>query len=163
MREGADDLYFKYKLIESNQDWKCKWFYTYNQCPQLPKPSMYPPVYDECWKEEPSTEECLDFGELQRRITELKRQGLTAERVAYSFMKRRVLPLMKREHYGFEYTGADDSARMAVEEISDDLIMIRLKRIFKVITAVPAAVEEYSAQRPPNSVRSTRVLIPLHL
>jgi hypothetical protein len=31
---------------------------------------------------------------------------LTAERVAFSFMKRRIQPLMQREHLGFEYTGA---------------------------------------------------------
>jgi hypothetical protein len=27
MREDAADQYLSYKLIESNQDWKSKWFY----------------------------------------------------------------------------------------------------------------------------------------
>jgi hypothetical protein len=28
MREDAADQYLAYKLIESNQDWKAKWFYS---------------------------------------------------------------------------------------------------------------------------------------
>jgi hypothetical protein len=27
MREDAADQYLSYKLIDSNQDWKAKWFY----------------------------------------------------------------------------------------------------------------------------------------
>jgi hypothetical protein len=30
MREDAADQYMSYKLIESNQDWKSKWFYICN-------------------------------------------------------------------------------------------------------------------------------------
>jgi hypothetical protein len=39
MREDAIDQYLSYKLIESNQDWKSKWFYICNHHPELPKPS----------------------------------------------------------------------------------------------------------------------------
>jgi hypothetical protein len=38
MREEAADQYLAYKLIESNQDWKAKWFYISNHHPELPKP-----------------------------------------------------------------------------------------------------------------------------
>jgi hypothetical protein len=30
MREDAADQYLSYKLIDSNQDWKAKWFYITN-------------------------------------------------------------------------------------------------------------------------------------
>jgi hypothetical protein len=30
--------YLSYKLIDSNQDWKAKWFYVTNHHPELPKP-----------------------------------------------------------------------------------------------------------------------------
>jgi hypothetical protein len=39
MREDAADQYLSYKLIESNQDWKSKWFCICNHHPELPKPS----------------------------------------------------------------------------------------------------------------------------
>lgn len=35
----------------------------------------------------------------------------------------RVQPLMKRDHYGYEYTGSDDNSRFTTEEISDELVM----------------------------------------
>jgi hypothetical protein len=39
MREDAAEQYLSYKLIDSNQDWKSKWFYITNHHPELPKPS----------------------------------------------------------------------------------------------------------------------------
>jgi hypothetical protein len=39
MREDAAEQYLSYKLIDSNQDWKAKWFYVTNHHPELPKPS----------------------------------------------------------------------------------------------------------------------------
>jgi hypothetical protein len=39
MREDAAEQYLSYKLIDSNQDWKAKWFYITNHHPELPKPS----------------------------------------------------------------------------------------------------------------------------
>jgi hypothetical protein len=38
MREDAVEQYLSYKLIDSNQDWKSKWFYITNHHPELPKP-----------------------------------------------------------------------------------------------------------------------------
>jgi hypothetical protein len=37
MREDAAEQYLAYKLIDSNQDWKSKWFYVTNHHPKLPK------------------------------------------------------------------------------------------------------------------------------
>jgi hypothetical protein len=39
MREDAFDQYLAYKLIDSNQDLKAKWFYVMNHHTELPKPS----------------------------------------------------------------------------------------------------------------------------
>jgi hypothetical protein len=39
MREDAVEQYLAYKLVDSNQDWKSKWFYITNHHPELPKPS----------------------------------------------------------------------------------------------------------------------------
>jgi hypothetical protein len=89
------------------------------------------------------------------RIKVLREAGLRAEHVAFSFMKRRVQPLMARDTLGFEYTSDDDMSRMSGGEMDDDDIIERLTRIFKDMppyTACP--VEEYSAARPPKEVSS---------
>jgi hypothetical protein len=39
MREDVAEQYLSYKLIDSNQDWKSKWFYITNHHLELPKSS----------------------------------------------------------------------------------------------------------------------------
>jgi hypothetical protein len=85
----------------------------------------------------------------------LREAGLRAEHVAFSFMKRRVQPLMACDTLGFEYTGDDDTLQMPGDEMDDDDIIERLTRIFKDMppyTACP--VQEYSSARPPKEVSS---------
>jgi hypothetical protein len=45
MREDAAEQYLSYKLIDSNQDWKAKWFYVTNHHPELPKLSGKQPKH----------------------------------------------------------------------------------------------------------------------
>jgi hypothetical protein len=54
MREDVADQYFSYKLIESNQDWKAKWFYISIHHPELPKSSGKQPKHKPCWNIEPT-------------------------------------------------------------------------------------------------------------
>jgi hypothetical protein len=109
-------------------------------------------------------QEGIQLPELLARIKALREDGPRAEHVAFSFMKRRVQPLMARDTVGFEYTGDDDTSRMPADEVDVDDIVDRLMRIFKDMppyTACP--VPEYSAARPPNEVSSRtpcRVPIP---
>jgi hypothetical protein len=88
------------------------------------------------------------------QIKALREAGLRAEHVAFSFMKRRVQPLMACDTLGYEYTGDDDTSRMPGDEVDDDDdIVDRLAQIFKDMppyTACP--VPEYSAARPPKEV-----------
>jgi hypothetical protein len=94
------------------------------------------------------------------RIKVLKEAGLRAEHVAFSFMKRRVQPLMARDTLGFEYTGDDNTSRMPRGELDDSDIIDRLSRIFKDMppyTVCP--VQEYSAARPPKEVSSRTPLV----
>jgi hypothetical protein len=89
------------------------------------------------------------------KIRALREAGLRAEHVAFSFMKRRVQPLMARDTLGYQYTGDGDSSRMPDGEIDDDDIINRLGRIFKDMPAyTPCPVSEYSTARPPNQVSS---------
>jgi hypothetical protein len=85
----------------------------------------------------------------------LREARLRAEHVAFSFMKRRVQPLMARDTLGYQYTGDEDTSRMPGNEIDDEDIVERLGRIFKDMTPhTPCPVPEYSASRPPNEVSS---------
>jgi hypothetical protein len=85
----------------------------------------------------------------------LSKRTLRAEHVAFSFMKRRVQPLMARDTLGYEYTGDDDTSRMPGDEVVDDDIVDTLARIFKDMLAyTPCPVPEFSAVRPPKEVSS---------
>jgi hypothetical protein len=108
-------------------------------------------------------QEALQLPELLVKIKAPREAGRRAEHVAFSFMKRRVQPLMARDTLGYEYTGDDDTSRMPGDEVDNDDIVDRMARIFKDMPAyTPCPVPEYSAARPPNKVSSPlscRVLI----
>jgi hypothetical protein len=75
--------------------------------------------------------------------------------VAFSFMKRRVQPLMALDTLGYQYTGDEDTSRMPGNEVDDDDIVERLGKIFKDMPPyTPCLVPEYSMSRPPNKVNN---------
>jgi hypothetical protein len=108
-------------------------------------------------------QEGIQLPELLVKIKALREVGLRAEHVAFSFMKRRVQPLMAHDTLGYQYTGDDDTSRMPGDEIDDNDIVDRLGRIFKDMSVyTPCPVPEHSTARPPNEVSSRthwRVLI----
>jgi hypothetical protein len=155
MREDAADQYFSYKLIDSNQDWKAKWFYVMNHHPEMPKPSGKQPKHRPWWNTKPTMQEGIQLPELLQKIKALREAGLRAEHVAFNFMKRRVQSLMARDTLGYQYTSDKDTSRMPGGEINDEDIVDRLGRIFKDMPPyTPCPVPEYSAARSPNKVSS---------
>jgi hypothetical protein len=122
MREDAAEQYLAYKLIDSNQDWKSKWFYITNHHPELPKPSGKQPKHRHrpWWNTEPTMQEGIQLPELLVKMKALREAELRAEHVAFSFVKRRVQPLMARDTLSYQYTGEGDSSRMPGGEIDDD-------------------------------------------
>jgi hypothetical protein len=100
-------------------------------------------------------QEGIQLPELMLKIKALRKAVLRAEHVAFSFMKRRVQPLMARDTLGYQYMGDEDTSRMSDNEVDDEDIVERLGRIFKDMypyTSCP--VPEHSTARPPNQVRS---------
>jgi hypothetical protein len=153
MREDAAEQYLAYKLIDSNQDWKLKWFYVINHHPELPKPSGKQPKHQPWWNTKSTMQEGIQLPELLLKIKALREAGLRAEHVAFSFMERRVQPLMARDTLGYQYTGEGDTSRMTGGEIDDDDIIKRLGKIFKDMTPhTPCPVPKYSAAHPLNEV-----------
>jgi hypothetical protein len=164
MCEDAADQYLAYKLIESNKDWEAKWFYISNHHPELPKPSGKQPKHRPWWNTEPTMQEGIQLPELMKKIKALREVGLSAEHVAFSFMKRRVQQLIARDTLGYQYTGDEDTSRLPDGEVDGDDIVERLGKIFKDMPPyMPCSVPEYSAGHPPNRVssrdRNFRVLI----
>jgi hypothetical protein len=102
MQEDAAEQYLSYKLIDSNQDWKSKWFYITNHHPGLPKPSGKQPKHQPWWNTEPTMQEGIQLPELLAKIKALREAGLRAEHVAFSFMKRRVQPLMALDTLSYQ-------------------------------------------------------------
>jgi hypothetical protein len=97
----------------------------------------------------------IQLPDLLLKIKALREAGLRAEHVAFSFMKRRVQPLMAHDTLGYLYTGEGDTSRMPSGEIDDDDIVEILGRIFKDMPPyMPCPVPEYSAAHPPNKVSS---------
>jgi hypothetical protein len=155
MREDAAEQYLSYKLIDSNQDWKLKWFYITNHHPELPESSGKQPKHQPWWNTELTMHEGIQLPNLLHKIKALREARLRAEHVAFSFMKRRVQPLMARDTRGYQYTGDDDTSRMPDTEVDDDDIVERHGRIFKDIPPyTPCPVPKYSAAHPPNKVGS---------
>jgi hypothetical protein len=155
MREDAANQYLSYKLIDLNQYWKAKWFYISNHHPELPKPSGKQPKHRAWWNTEPTMQEGIQLPELMQKIKALREAGLRAEHVAFSFMKRRVQPLMALDTLGYQYTGDEDTSRMPGNEVDDDDIVERLGKIFKDMPPyTPCLVPEYSMSRPPNKVNN---------
>jgi hypothetical protein len=100
-----------------------------------------------------SMQEGIQLPELLLKIKALRESGLSAEHVAFSFMKRRVQPLMARDTLGYQYTGVGDTSRMLGGEIDDDDIVERLDRTFMDMPSyTPCPVPEFSASHPPNEV-----------
>jgi hypothetical protein len=85
----------------------------------------------------------------------LREAGLRAEHVAFSFIKRRVQPLMAHNTLEYQYTDERDTSRMPGSEIDDDDIVERLGRIFKDMPPyTPCLVPECSTAHPQNEVSS---------
>jgi hypothetical protein len=142
-----------YKLIDSNLHWEVNWFYITNHHLELPKPSGKQPKHRPWWNKETTMQEGIQLPELLQKIKALIEAGLRAEHMAFSFMKRRVQPLMARDTLGYQYMGDDDTSRMPGNEVDDDDIVERLGRTFKDMPPyTPCPVPEYSAARPPNKV-----------
>jgi hypothetical protein len=105
------------------------------------------------WNIEPTMQEGIQLPELMKKIKALREVGLRAEQVVFSFMKRRVQPLMARDTLGYQYTSDEDTSRMPDGEVDDDDIVERLGKIFKDMPLyTPCLVPEYSVAHPPNKV-----------
>jgi hypothetical protein len=84
------------------------WFYCENLEPSLPPFIGRLPEFSGTWSEEPTPTELPIVVTLGNRVNDLKNQGLTGVYVATHWLARRVMPLKKQVHPGWEYSGVHD-------------------------------------------------------
>jgi hypothetical protein len=95
--------------------------------------------------------------ELLAIIAAHKEIGVIGASVMFSFFKRRVQPIQQRHTLGFEYMGTEDPSRICAKELTDDAVLIRVKRVLLDVNAVPYVPELFSTQNRPQPV-SIRLL-----
>jgi predicted N-formylglutamate amidohydrolase len=69
-----------------------------------------------------------------------------------AFFKCRIQPIQQRHTLGFEYMGAEDLSRMCAEQLSDDAVLLRVKRVLLDVNTVLYVPKLFSAQNPPKPV-----------
>ena len=63
------------------------------------------------------------------RVVQLVRQGVTGMDLLEVFLSRRIQPLQARDHSMWMYSGANDTARVHPEEVTDETVALWLKDI----------------------------------
>jgi hypothetical protein len=89
--------------------------------------------------------------------------GVTGTSVMFSFFKCHVQPIQLRHKLGYEYTNAEDSSRMCVEELSDDAALVRVKRVLLDVDAVLYVPELFSARTLPKPVSTQLLFVEIDL
>jgi hypothetical protein len=83
--------------------------------PELPKPTGKHPKHRPWWNTEPTMQKGIQLPELLAKIKALRQAGLRAGHVAFTFMKRRVQPLMARDTLGYQYPGPHVINKLAIQ------------------------------------------------
>jgi hypothetical protein len=119
------DLLMKISL----RGWHETWFYCENHEPNLPPFVGQLPKFQGSWSEEPTALELPHVTALTNKINLLKEHVLTGVCVATHWLARRVVPLKKQVHPGWEYSGFQDPTR----ETSDNITLEHLVKLLEEI------------------------------
>jgi hypothetical protein len=86
--------------------------------------------FNDTWSEEPTSLELPQVATLVNKVNILKEKGLIGVCVAAHWLARRVQPLKKQMHPGWEYIGLQDPTRESYEKIALELLMKHLGELF---------------------------------
>jgi hypothetical protein len=115
----------------SLRGWHGTWFYCENHEPSLPPIVGWLLEFQGTWSKEPTPLKHPQVAALTNKINHLKEQGLTGVSVAAHWLARRVLPLKKQVHLGWEYNGLLDPTQESSEKITLGLLVKHLEEIFQ--------------------------------
>jgi hypothetical protein len=117
-------------LKTSPRGWHGTWFYCENHEPSLPLFIGRLPEFQGTWSEEPTPLKLPQVAALTNKINLLKEKGLTRVYVATHWLTRRVKPLKKQVHHGWEYNGFQDPTWESQEKITRELLLKHLGEMF---------------------------------
>jgi hypothetical protein len=123
---GFLDLIFKSSL----RGWHETWFYCENHEPSLPPFVSRLLEFQGTRNEELTPLEATQVAALTDKINLLKEKGLTGMCVAANWLARRVQPLNKNVHLGWEYSDLQDPTQESQEKIIPELLVKHLGEIF---------------------------------
>ena len=127
---GKKKEYLHYTLVDSVKNWRAEWFYVENMWPPLEVHSNAAPMPNTRWKKGPMNAMELEGIRLfLKQLSDIKDQGLNGVGIVASFIRRRVQPLQERVHYGFEYIGPKDPARVTTDELIENEVLERIQDI----------------------------------
>lgn len=142
-------------LMESAKGWNKTFLYVKSpeggdDTLRLPPFIMAPPTSMTNWKSYPSrySEEVTL---VERRLKTLKKQGLTGDDLAATFISRRVSPLQKRAHKMHQMSGHRDITRHSTFELTNTQVCHRVHAISKSLLSEEwdFGVDPYSRGNPP--------------
>jgi hypothetical protein len=114
----------------SLRGWHGTWFYYENHEPSLPSFVGRLPEFQGTWSEESTPPELPHVAALTDKINALKERGLTGVYVAAQWLARRVIPLKKQVHPGWEYSGVQDPTHETNEKITSERLVKLLEEMF---------------------------------
>jgi len=137
LRQGREADYIPYETLSSLTGWKDYWFYIGNHEPQLPDRTREAPKPAECWKEEIKEADMPHVRKLLEKIHERWEAGVTGATMMWSWLQRRIQPLQKRAHFGYQYLGLGDPSRLTSMEIFEPSGLKMLKKALSGVSAIP--------------------------
>jgi hypothetical protein len=91
--------------------------------------------------------------EMLQTIRGLKKKGLQTINLYNCWFGRRLVPLARRDHYMYEYTGKDDPTKSSLAEWKLEDYTLALKKITQAVYLdAKAGVAPYTARRPAPTV-----------
>jgi hypothetical protein len=124
-------------LKTSLKSWHKQWFYCKNHEPSLPIFVGLLPEYQGSWTEEPTTDESSEVQALSAKVSQLKVLGLTGVSVVANWLARRVVPLKKQVHPGWEYYGPSIPTREDDRPLIESQLHRLLEEMFQSTDSWP--------------------------
>jgi hypothetical protein len=86
-------------------------------------------------------------------IKALKEMNVTGASVMYSWIARRIQPLKKQHHFGFEYLDTEDPYRLAADRLMQGEALRTVKRVLLDVHTMPYVPKLFNASNAPNQVK----------
>ena len=138
-------------------DWKKSWFYVAEATPEgetaIPRYSANRSEPRRLQVGKLPSDQRMVVDEMLQTIRGLKKKGLQTINLYNCWLGRRLVPLARRDHYMYQYTGREDSTKSSLAEWKLEDYTAALKKITQAVYLdAQAGVAPYTAKRPAPTV-----------